>query len=477
VASAVALVASLAAARAPSGPATRVTRVEVQLPGALVGYAVPRGPAGDRSVFLLVGGDAAPAPVEPRPCPEESVAPAGRSLALYRFDPAAAERLALVRDDLPGDLTDIDAADLDGDGDEDLLLARPGEILGLDPRGAAGPRSLVRDVGLTWTTSHPRPALHGTDAADAWALSATLGELRLWGPGADGEAWRLIAQVDLPREASVDDAGFDLWSPTPESIGRDAKGRRYFATPPDSVGSSRLHTTLVTVAPDGASSSEECWARLPEAEDVLSSSFLVRDDRPLLLVSTKPADRLGVFGEKRLRIFPLARDRSRLGHLPVFAVESRMNLWQEGHPLLVDVNTDQVPDLVIAYWKGLVDERVVLDAYLGAADGGFEPRARTTAFDVPDGDRSFVHYGSDVTGDGVADLLVRGKPGLLLYPGRASTDGSHLVVLEPRTVDGDGGRPVVADLDGDGAGEILIPGSPFRVIHTGTATAFRGEMR
>ena len=102
------------------------------------------------------------------------------------------------------------------------------------------------------------------------------------------------------------------------------------------------------------------------------------------------------------------------------------------------------------------------------------------------GDRSFVLYGKDLDGDAIPDLLIRGKPGLLLYPGRRSKSGKNLVAERPRTlkVFGNkkqkdaqkgmfytsyrGSRPRAVDLDGDGAYEILViergaQGVPARV--------------
>jgi hypothetical protein len=172
-----------------------------------------------------------------------------------------------------------------------------------------------------------------------------------------------------------------------------------------------------------------------------------------------------------------------------------MNMWQEGEPLLLDVNADGRRDLVIGYWKGLKDDRVVLDAYLREDEGWFADTPKTTAFDVepakqrstpdskpqrPDADRSFVNYGRDLDGDSLPDLLLRTSVGLLVYRGRDSKDGAKLVDKQPLEIPlsagtetggyyvsigldhfdawstGDSRRPRLADLDGDGTAEILI---------------------
>jgi hypothetical protein len=147
-----------------------------------------------------------------------------------------------------------------------------------------------------------------------------------------------------------------------------------------------------------------------------------------------------------------------------------------------DANADGRADLVVGYWKGLKDDRVVLDAYVRKADGTFSASARSTAFNLENGDRSFLHYGHDLDGDETADLLVRGGKGWQLLSGRRSSDGSSLVtesarVLPGRTggapgtsevsvsVGGDslsvshatGDAPILVDLDGDGRAEVLVP--------------------
>ena len=115
---------------------------------------------------------------------------------------------------------------------------------------------------------------------------------------------------------------------------------------------------------------------------------------------------------------------------------------------------------------------MVLDAYLRTAEGGFDRSARNTAFDVSKGDREFVQYGADLTGNGIPDLLVRGKKGLMIYPGRRSKKGSQLVESKPIVVrlterekesEDDmfftyytGARPRVIDLDADGRHDVLL---------------------
>ena len=109
-------------------------------------------------------------------------------------------------------------------------------------------------------------------------------------------------------------------------------------------------------------------------------------------------------------------------------------------------------------------------------------------------------YGTDIDGDGLPDLLVRGEKGLLLYPGQRSSNGKRIVSSEHRTIPiGDlvdepgytevvlsnegldsrtvgrlSARPRLVDLNGDGRSEILMMrrgGSKrpavVRIIHLG----------
>jgi hypothetical protein len=470
------------------------TRLDGVLPGRLLSYALPLDSEGRREVLLLVRPHRTDEPdvetddgnsesdkqrddyrkIPPCPADEEGTAVASEvepPLALYRLD-IEAERLELLREDLPHDATALDAADLDGDGRQELILARPGEVLQIGPDPSDPLRTLLEQDGLSWKALHPRSIRHEELDDRPWTTTTDLGRLNLYGPQGDNETWGVLAQVELPLEADVEADGISIWSPLPRLVGNASDGTLYFASPPDSFGKFRVQTTLVSVSPDGESSTTDCWGRLPTPEDVLGSGFLFLDDRPVLLVTTKPGDKLNLFGEKRLRIFPLERDRSRLGLLPLFDVETRINMWQDAVMQMLDVNGDERKDLVIGYWKGIIKDRVVLDVYLRTESGGFDSSERNTAFDIKKGDRDFVEYGSDLTGDGVPDLLVRGKKGLLVYPGRRSKNGKQLVeddAILVRLTDREkeseedlfftyysGARPRVVDLDADGTDDILL---------------------
>jgi hypothetical protein len=203
-----------------------------------------------------------------------------------------------------------------------------------------------------------------------------------------------------------------------------------FATVPEPFGRKRVRTYLLDPgAPD--EHEIECWGSFPGSEELMEHGFVLFDNQLALVVATRNADKLALFGEKRIRLYYPKPDRTRRGHPPEFAVESRINLWQPAEFMSLDVTADGREDLVVAYWKGLRDDRVVLDVYPRTVDGGFSEKVGTTGFDVKDGERSFVGYGHDLDGDGLYDLVVTSKQRVLVYSGRPSSDGDKVVDKNP----------------------------------------------
>jgi hypothetical protein len=481
------LVAAIAAAATPPPappPPVGVTRVEMPgavridavLPGRLLSYALPVGAGGRREIVMLVAPGLEPPPPEPEngsskpaapePCDEvkEPDRAADLPRILMRLDlTEAGGTLTTLRDDLPSDAVLLDAIDLDGDGVEEILLGRPGALLALRDtpgrRAGGGPDLLLSDPDL------PRePGIISFPAAAGAPFVALdiLGGVRFYGPRERGGGWGLLYEAALPVKAQSKQGSFRLESGRVRIAGRKSDGAILYASGPEAVGAQRLRTLLFDPMAAGEARRIECWSMLPDPEQLLESDYLILDGRPALVVTTRPADKLSLFGEKLLRLFLLDDpDRSRRGASPLLAAQSGMNLWQGMDSVVArDVNGDGRDDLLVGYWKGLTSARVALDVYLRREDGSFDRSAVTTDFDVKEGNKSVLDYHGDLDGDGRADLLLAASDKVLVFPGSSSSRGGrNLVEKEPRwsvPVNGSMGTPHPLDLDGDGRAELLV---------------------
>lgn len=212
---------------------------------------------------------------------------------------------------------------------------------------------------------------------------------------------------------------------------------------------------------------------------------------------------MSFFGDRGLRVWPLARDRSRLGRDPWLVADTAASMMQSATPHWIDVNGDGALDLVLAYYRGMVGRDAALEVWLRTEDGSFERRRRTTAVGVKDAQGDLLAYGDDVDGDGVADLVVRADDRFRVHPGWRSERGKDIVqerafsfpapetgpstrsvligssAFVDTSVTGSGGVRV-RDVDGDGRAEIVAverggPDAPARlvVLRHGPATGTR----
>lgn len=468
------------ARRGTSGPARTLTW---SFPGEVEALAFPRDASGARDIAVVVRvprgpEDAAsesdsdregdtPKPVPP--CPEETDETTPLR-AVYRVPVRLDGTLPAVHPletRVSPERVGIGELDLDGDGHDELWASRDGTLVTPGSSGAPFAPLVARD-GL----GRPSAAVAGVFAI------VSIGRASFYGTTPSG-AWGEIGTVDLPARARATSAGLSITTARLYPVGETADGVVWFASELEAVDGERLRADAVAIdRATGETRHVECWARLPEREDVLGRTFLLIDDRPHVLVETKPGDKLGLFSEKRLRLFELRRSRSRLGVDPVFDTRSRMNLWQASTVDVRDVDDDGDADLVVGYWKGLRSARVVLDVYPRLDDGRFDPRERTTAFDVKRADRSFLAHDRDVDGDGRPDLVLLDEEGVRIHRGVRSSDGKDLVAsrgvrhrLTGRppgaptevSVSSGGahvssdrrGDPALVDLDADGTVEIV----------------------
>jgi hypothetical protein len=461
-------------------------RAELALDGTLLGWALPRDREGHRALFVLAGpqsdgasaGSAAACTVRDK---AEDPAPNAR---LYRWRADAPETLEPIGSGLPAGT--LDAADVDGDGAEELLLEHDGgiDLVTMSSDGQAAVKGLIDDRTLGTVCCGPRLAWDIAAAQDTALRVALLGEFRSYGPGRDGGVV-ITSELETPERVRAGSERIVVASPAVRPIGKTQAGRMVFATDPEGLGKRRLRTLLLD--PDGPAETHvvESWALFPRPEGVVDSAFAMLQGAPVLIVTTTSADKLSVLGEKALRIFPLGGDRTRAGDAPLFSATTGINLWQQTYPAIVDLDKDGRDDLVLAYWKGLQNSIAALEVYKGGAASGFA-KARTTSFDIDTGEKAFMEFGPDLDGDGRPDLVLFAKRELLVFPGSepdraiqkpVASRPSRRIPLAPdlprprgssmemglegfQIVRSSGGlgAPHFVDLDGDGHPEAVFAG-------------------
>jgi len=320
-----------------------------------------------------------------------------------------------------------------------------------------------------------------------------------------GQGLALEKSLSIPVRARRDRMSLFLESPRvtllrseDELRSQEEQGALY-AIGPEAHGNRRLRTVLLK--PTGllkptdllnptvplqqeADEPHESWALLPGPEEVEESWYGWKDGKPILVVTTFSADKIGIFERHRLRVFPLGADRTRGGRRPLLEATTASRRWQDVRPMILDADGDGRDDLVVFQTEGLANGKLIFEAFLGAPGSGFQLTSRKTVL-ATQPDR--WKYGSDLTGDGVADLVTFGDGQLEVFAGTGGgrRRGRHLVerkasqtvsmeaVTEERRrvveigvgVEGaeaestlfDGSVSLrVADLDGDGTSEVLI---------------------
>ena len=466
-------------------------RVDAVLHGPLIGYAMPRGPSGRRAVVLLTKTSRPPIADDED---EESDEPGGpcdeseeESTALYQLRYEGPNpTLVLLRDDLAWDASGLDAMDLDGDGTEELLLYRPGELHVLRELGGriggSGPELLLSDPAIQIRPLEAGLVRRTVELDDPWLQVPGIGRVRYYRPDSGLSTLRLVAEAELPVQASYSTNALNVYSYRPSLLGRSA-GQPTFAIRAETFGNERLRVLLIRPesGPD-ENPVEECWARFPEPERMIHQFTRLLDGEPVLLATTMPADTLSLFDEQLLRIFPLKRDRSRTGRPPRVAFKTRINNIRQLVPFLIDLDGDDREDLVLGYWKGFDNDRVVLDVHMQKDDGSFPGSPRTTGLDIEDSDGSVLVFGPDFDGDGRADLMLFAEQTMLVFRGSATmakgkkiveqdpvfsipmgyaVGGGELVVaLGTQGVEQFSTRrnlpPITVDLDGDGRSEVFL---------------------
>lgn len=461
-------------------------RADLALDGPLLGWALPRDRDGHRTLFLLAG---------PKPGATSSGAAAactvrdkaktpGSNARLYRWRSESPETLELMGTGLAEGT--LDSADIDGDGQEELILQYDGgiDLVTMPSAGPTATRALVADPLLGTVCCGPRLAWDSAAAKDSALRVALLGAFRSYGPGREG-GLAITSELETPERVSPGAERLVVQSPAVRPIGMLPTGRMVFATEPEALGRRRLRSMLLD--PDGPAEKRavESWALFPQPESVVDSAFAILQGAPVLIVTTTSADKLSLLGEKALRIYPLGGDRTRAGDTPLFAATTGINLWQRTFPTVVDLDGDGRDDLVLAYWKGLKNAIAALEVYKGGAASGFA-KPRSVSFDIEEGEKAFMEFGPDVDGDGRPDLLLFAKRELLVFPGsepdraiqnpvasrasrriplaldlprpRGNSMSMSLAGFQISRSAGGLGAPHLVDLDGDGRPEAVFAG-------------------
>lgn len=414
--------------------------VRAVLPGALAGIELPRRADGKLDVVVLLrAGETDPEDSQPWTDSEDEGPPGKRSL--QRLDLAGALR-PLLPEVPPGILGSLD---LDGDGAEEILLASKGELRSL---GSADRPSEKKILDLSATEL--RFPSRWREQEMAGVLAGGVGTVRLYLPNGGSLAPDL--ERSLPSRATRERWGIRLTSPRVRPVRGDGN---LFVAGPEADGKQRLRSLLL------GESTTEAWSLLPGPEEVDTSWYVEIDGRPSLIVTTRSADKIGIFESKKLRVFPLGADRTRAGRRPVLASQTTSHLWLPVAPVVSDLDRDGKDDLVVLQLDGMGGGEVIAETFFGRGDGRFETPGKRQKWDLET--RGFS-YGRDLTGDGIADLVVAGPRKLAVFPG-TKEPRKALLERKPLEVPLNLAEPAgirglnVADLDGDGRAEAILTGS------------------
>jgi len=438
--------------------------LEANVPGLLLDWAALDRGDGTREIYIL-------ATTEDDPTERRS---------LYRVD-LEPPRLVVLAADLAKEFDRLAAIDAQGEVGPELLLGRPGRIFRAELAGSA---ETPETLEVTRVASAPGldlgsdlPVRGGPKRPGVLNLPSA-GRVRQFTRDGLGD-WQLESRTPLVTRASRHRHGLRLT--TPKSTLMEVDDGMVLAVGPEAVGTYRLRS-LLKPATEGTTAAGEVWSRLPGSERVQWSWFHVLDGRPVLLVTTNSADKLGVLERQQLRLFSLYGDRTQAGVGPWLTAKTTSRRWQQVEPFVADIDGDGDDDLVVAQIDGLGSGKAQFEAFVNTGRRSFEAKSRTSTLER---ESATWHFGSDLTGDGLADLVLLTEGELEVYamlpagsrrlidrrPVWAFT-GADIARAEHSVTVGTGGvavsddrpsrtgRPEVLDLDGDGRGELILAENP-----------------
>jgi len=297
--------------------------------------------------------------------------------------------------------------------------------------------------------------------SDRGHIYRRLGALESLRFGRDWHELESVWRIELP--ILVDRTSRDLRLRTPPVIALASRlgSGTLFAVGPQAVGPDRLRTMLIDAGSATTPQTTELWSRFAEPETVEESWYVEFDDAPAMIVTTVLTDRHGVFEKKKLRLFRLERDRSRLGSSPILEVITRSRNWYPTCAGVGDINDDQRDDIVSAQPAGMGGGKLWVAAYLSHPSGVLESKPIGTMLQVELGEGCSLEH--DFDRDGRPDLLVSTGGELLIYSlssGEASEKGGWMAPSPTWRVALDDIRemPEVGSLYPDGSAQIISSG-------------------
>lgn len=364
-----------------------------------------------------------------------------------------------------------------------VLAGRPSGVEALEfatRDGAPQRRALIDDERLDPETLALTADSDGDGTPDQ-LLQYTYAGLAAWRRAPDGGAVAL-GTARLAPEAVV---GADVARVRGAfGVGQTPAGPVQW-TWPEALPGQRLRTWRVPLGASGPGAPCPAWVQTPLPVYVQNGVFL-GGDPPRLAALVAPSEKVAIFGNTTLLVAPLACDDTARGKPPEVFEKTGFdaNIGWVGFEAR-DVSGDGTLDLVLCGRQGAVDHKLKLAVYRGTGAGRFESRPR----EFTDGrlDPLAVRLGSDVDGDGTADLVVLEKNRVIALAGRPAKDVPfdasvrHTVALP----EGLAAEEILAvvDLDRDGRAEAVVLARPehdprrARVNVSGGGAAPRPEAR
>lgn len=287
-------------------------------------------------------------------------------------------RLKTLREDLPSDVMAIEAADLDGDGADEILLVRPGRIDLLPPVASALDRPLIVDPDIDPSGAIPRhrhPVVLAASPEGLWI--AGTGALRRYAPGGAGTPWTLVESLSLARHVTSSGSELRVWNFEPRRIEERGTGRLMLTVAPEAPGKTRLH--WLTLSPEGPGPHrwQESWFRFTHPQTLLAAIPFFLDGRPALAAWTMRSDRISLFAKPPMWVFRQQQDRTRSGKQAAVKIVSSKLERRQAHPVSMDLTGNGRDDLLLIYRDG---SKQRFDVFTANKDGGFRDKPGATRF-------------------------------------------------------------------------------------------------